>query len=178
NDVWLYSGVLDGPHLSGAPGAGLHFIGHQQNAVLIADAPQLLQELGGSDNVSALALHRLNEDCGNLLRRQRGLEKLFFDETGAIYGVLLGIAAFRTPIEVRIGNMSYARNQGKEAAALLRLGGGERERAHGASVEGAVEGDHILALGVIARQLERGLDGLSSAVAVVKLVRAFHRREP
>ena len=51
---------------------------------------------------------------------------------------------------------------------------GQRERAHGASVEGAEEGDHVLALGVIAGQLERGFNRFGAGVAVVNPVRPGH----
>ena len=51
---------------------------------------------------------------------------------------------------------------------------GQRERAHGASVEGAEECDHVLPLGVIAGQLERGFHRFGAGVAVVNLVRSRH----
>ena len=47
--------------------------------------------------------------------------------------------------------MRYARDQRGETAALLRLGSGERKSAHGAAMEGAEEGDHVLPAGVIPR---------------------------
>ena len=42
---------------------------------------------------------------------------------------------------------------------------------------GAVEGDDVLPLGVIARQLDGGLDRLRAGIAVVEAVRAFHGRD-
>ena len=41
-------------------------------------------------------------------------------------------------------------------------------------MERAVEGDDVLPLGVIAGELERGLDGLGTGVAVVDAMRAGH----
>jgi hypothetical protein len=73
--------------------------------------------------------------------------------------------------------VGHAGNERRETAALLRLGRGQRERAHGASVESAVEGDDVLALGVIARQLQRSFNGLGAGVAVVDLVRPGHGRD-
>ena len=73
--------------------------------------------------------------------------------------------------------MRHAGNQRREAALLLRLRAGERERAHGAAVEGAQERDHLLAAGMIAGQLEGALDGLGPGVAVEELVRAGHGRD-
>ena len=72
--------------------------------------------------------------------------------------------------------MRHARNQRRKAALLLRLGAGERERAHGAAVECAQERDDVLAAGVVAGQLERALDGLGAGVAVEELVRPGHGR--
>ena len=162
NDIGLHSGVLDGPPLAGATGAALDFIRHQQNAVLVADAAQLLHEDGGRDHVSALALHRLDENCRHFFRSQRRLEQLVFDEAGAAQSESFGIlrAAFAAAIDVGIAHVSDARNAGAETALLLRLGSGQRERAHGAAVESAEERDHVLPLGVIARQLERGIPPL------------------
>ena len=60
---------------------------------------------------------------------------------------------------------------------MLRLGAGQRERAHGAPMEGAEEGDHLLPFGVIAGQLQRALDGLGPGVAKEKAVRAGHGRD-
>ena len=68
-------------------------------------------------------------------------------------------------------------NEGGEAALLLRLGGGERERAHGAAVEGAEEADDVLASGVVAGELQRALDGFGAGVAVVEAVRPGHGRD-
>ena len=73
--------------------------------------------------------------------------------------------------------MRHARNQRRESPPLLRLGRSERERAHGASVEGAVKRDHVLAFGVVARQLERGFHRFGAGVAVIDPVRAFHGRD-
>ena len=54
---------------------------------------------------------------------------------------------------------------------------GQRERAHGASVERAEEGNHVLPLGVIAGQLERGFHRFRAGVAVVNPVRSGHGRD-
>ena len=155
DDVRLHAGVLDGPPLAGAADAALDFVGDQQNAVLVADAAQLLHEDRGSDHVSAFALDGLNEDGGDFLRRQNRLEEFVFDEARTSECERFGIlrAAFAAAINIGITNMSDARNQRGEAPPLLRLGSGQRERAHGASVERAEERDDVLPLGVVAGQL-------------------------
>ena len=70
--------------------------------------------------------------------------------------------------------MRDPRHQGCEAPLLLRLRGGEREGSHGAAVEGAEEGDDVLAAGVVASQLQRALDGFCAGVAVVEAMRPRH----
>src|SRR5438477_126039 len=85
---------------------------------------------------------------------------------------------FAEAIGVRVRNMCHSGNERGEAATLLRLRRCERERSHGASVEGAIEGDEPLALGVIASQLERALHGLGSRVPKIELMRTGHGRDP
>ena len=176
DDVGLHAGVLDRPPLAGTADAALHFVGHQQNAVLVADAAQFLHEDGRRDHVAALALDRLDENRRHFFRRQRRLEQLVFDEARAAERERFGIlrAAFAAAIDIGIANVGHARNAGAEATLLLRLGGGQRERAHGASVERSEECDHVLPLGVIARQLQRDFNRLRAGVAVVDLVRPRH----
>ncbi len=70
--------------------------------------------------------------------------------------------------------MGHARNEWGETALLLRLGGGERERAHCSSMKCTVERDYILPLGVIARQLEGALNRFRAGIAVINSVRAGH----
>src|SRR5215469_1177050 len=73
--------------------------------------------------------------------------------------------------------MGHARNQWCEPPPLLRLRRCERKRSHRASMKGAQERDHVLPLGVIARQLQRGFHRLSTRIAVIKLMGAFHRSD-
>src|SRR5208282_1129107 len=81
DDVRLNISVLNGPHFAGASAARLHFIGHEQNAVLVTDTAQLTQEYGGSGNISTFALHGFNEDRRTLFRRNSGLEDFLLEET-------------------------------------------------------------------------------------------------
>ena len=179
DDVGLHAGVLDGPPFSGASDTTLDFIGDQQDAVTIADTAEFLHEHGGSDYVSTFALNRLDEDCGYFLGGKRGFEELVFDEAGATQRESFGIlrSAFASAIHVGIANVGYAWKHGTETALLLRLGSSQRKRSHSASVERAVECDHVLPLGVIAGEFEGALDGLRSRVAVVDLVRPRHGRD-
>ena len=73
--------------------------------------------------------------------------------------------------------MRHARHERRKAAPLLRFRGGQRQRAHGASVKRAEERNDVLALGVIAGQLEGALDRLRAGVAVVNFVGSGHGRD-
>ena len=110
----------------------------------------------GRDDVAALALDRLENDGGDLFGRQDGLEELLFDVARAAEreGLLLLRAAGAAAIGIRIADVVHAGNEGSEAALLLRLRAGQRERAHGAAVEGAEEADDVLPPGVVAGQLQ------------------------
>ncbi len=88
-----------------------------------------------------------------------------------------GLPPDTSAIGVGIAHVRHAGNQWREAAALLRLRRCQRQRAHSASMERAVERNDVLPLGVIARQLQRSFNGFSSGVAVVNLVRPFHGRD-
>ena len=57
--------LLDGKPGAGAAGAGLNFVGNQQNAVLVAQGAQALQKLGGGHIEAAFALHRFHDDGGH-----------------------------------------------------------------------------------------------------------------
>ena len=123
NDVRMHAGVLDRPPLAGAAHAGLHFVHHQQDAVLVANAAQFLHEDGRSDNVSAFALDWLHENCRDFFRRERRLEQLVFDEAGAAERESFGVLrpAFATTVDIGIAHVRHARNQRRETALLLRL---------------------------------------------------------
>src|SRR3954464_10391498 len=108
DDVGLDAAVLDGPPLAGASAACLHFVADQQNAVRVADAPQLLHELRRSRNVSAFTLLRFHNDGRNFFRRQRGLEQPVFDVARAIDRVLLRVGPGRAAIDIWEGNVAYA----------------------------------------------------------------------
>src|SRR5579872_6224689 len=138
----MHAGVLDRPPFSGTADAALDFVGDQQNAVTIADAAKLLHENGRGDDITAFALHGLNEDGGDFLRRQRGLEELVFNETGTAQRISIGVLSTGVAVNVGIADVGYAGHQRSETTLLLWLRSGERERAHGASVESAEEGNN------------------------------------
>ena len=141
-------GVIEGPPLAGAAHAGLNLVGHQTDAVVVADFTQAPEEGVGGHGVAALALDGFDEDGGHLPGRNHVPEDVLLDEVG-----------------VAEGGMGHRGKKGPESFALARLGAGQRERAHGAPVKGTIEGDEPGALGVPAGQLDGRLDGFRAAVA-------------
>ena len=121
DDVGLDAGVLDGPPFAGAARAGLDFIGDEEDAVLIADAAQLLHEDGGRDDVAAFALDGLDEDGSDFFGRQGGVEELLFDVVGAAEGkgFFFLRASTTAAIGVGIADVGDAGHERGETAALL-----------------------------------------------------------
>ena len=152
HDVGRDARPLVGEQLAGAAHAALHLVEDEQQAVLVAQLAQALQELVGADAHAALALHRLDHDGGRL-----GPDRL-----------LDGLqVAERHEIEAR-------RRLAEAFQILLVAGGGDGgERA---AVEGALEGDDAPALGmavgevVAPRQLDGALAGLGAGIAEEHLV--------
>jgi hypothetical protein len=176
NDVGLHAGVFNRKPFARAADATLHFVDHQQDAVLVADAPQFLHENGRSDDVSAFALNRLDENGGDFFRRENSFEQFVFDVARAAEREFLGILRTTRAAAIHIGiaDVGHAGHERREAPLLLRLRRRQRERSHGAPMESAEEGDHVLPLAVIARQLQSALDGFRAGVSVIDLVRSRH----
>src|SRR6202035_2917084 len=103
NNVWLHSGVLDCPPFSGASDAALNFVRNQQNAVAITNPPQFFHEDLGCWDISAFALHRLDEDGCDLLGRKSGLEQFLLDEARTGQRVVLAFA-----VDVWIRNVRHS----------------------------------------------------------------------
>ena len=159
--------MLAGEHAAGAAHAALDFVGDEQDAVALADGSQFVEELGRRHDVAAFALDGLDEDGGDLFGREDRLEELVFEDLDAFDVAGVRLLAVSAAVAVGVGDVGDAAGQRSEALFLDGLGAGERERAHGAAVEAAEEGDELVAAGVIAGQLEGGLDGLGAGVAEV-----------
>src|SRR5256885_711295 len=65
--------------MSGAANAALYFVADEQDAVAIADRARVLQVARRRDDVSALSLDRLDENCGDAVGRHLLGEQLLFD---------------------------------------------------------------------------------------------------
>ena len=90
---------VDREHRAGAPEAGLHLVGDEQDAVLAQTGREPLQERGGRGDVAAFAEHRLDDDRRGLGRR--GLRREQVVEPGAARG---RPSASVSPSRERIGN--------------------------------------------------------------------------
>ena len=115
--------MLDRPPFSGAAGPTLHFVYHEQNAVTITDAAELLHENVRGDDIAAFPLDGLDENGGDFFGWKIGFEELIFDEAGTAQGKGFGVlrAALAAAVDVGKADVGNPRNQRREAAALLRL---------------------------------------------------------
>ena len=132
--------------LPGAAEAGLHLVGDQDDAVLVAEPAHALDELLRGDDEPALALHRLEHDRRHVLGRHVRLE-------GELEGV-----------EVVEGHAVGLRRERPEAGLVgVRLGR-EAECEQRPPVEASLEGDHAPPARVGAGELDRVLDRLGAGV--------------
>ena len=127
---------------------------------------------------AAFALDRFDENCRNFFRRQNRLEQFLFyiaRATQAECLFLLGSAS-ASAVHVGISHVRDSRHEGAKTPLLLRLRSGQRQCAHGPSVECAEERNDLLASSVVSRHLQRALNRLGAGVSVEKPVRSPHRR--
>ena len=128
-DIGLDAGPLVSVQAPGATDSRLHFVEDEKEIALVTDFAQTLEKGVRNHPNAALALNRLDQDCGRL-RRDRGLD-------GG---------------KVRYRNLIEAFDLGAEALKIFLLtargDGGE-----GAPVEGALEGQDAIALGVTVNPL-------------------------
>src|ERR1039457_4350212 len=123
DDVGLYPGVLNRPPLAGATDAALDLVDDQQNAVTVADAAKFLHKSRGRDDVAAFPLNGLDENGGNFLGCERGLEELVLNKARAAQSKLLLVfgAARSAPVDIGVTYVSHSRNERRETASLLRF---------------------------------------------------------
>ena len=154
--IRLHTVVLMGKQLTGTAGADLDLVEHQQDALLIAQVTQALEELlaGGTD--AALALDGLGEDGAHIVAHL----------------LLHGLQVVELSIAEALG-------QGGEPLGivddLLAGGGGSSQST---AVEGLQHGDDHIALGmavvhrVLTGQLDLTLVGLGAGVGEEDLLEA------
>ena len=120
-DIWLDSGVISGPPFACAAHAALHFVGDQENAVLAAQRLKLTQKFCGRGQVAAFALNGLDDDAGDVFRRDDFVEQFALDERAAFGAVAAGGGAVRTAIRIGIRRVENAGEQRAESFALHGL---------------------------------------------------------
>ena len=69
HEIGLDAGLLDREQRAGAAEAGLHLVGDQHDAVLVAELAQARRYAAGRGHEAALALDRLDHDRRHRLRR-------------------------------------------------------------------------------------------------------------
>ena len=150
DDVGLDARVLEREQLAGAGEAGLDLVGDEDDAVLVAERAQRVQEIGRRDVEAAFALHRLDDDAGDRRRvgliledRLEGLQAL--GRRGAV-------------IEVREGDVVDVGREGTEALLVGHGLAGQRHAHVRAAVEAAGERDDAGTAGEAARDLDGVLD--------------------
>ena len=132
-------GHRSGEPLAGAADAGLHLVEPEQRAVVAGDLAGGGEVVGGRDDHARLALDRFEDDGRGLVGdglRERGL------------------------VAVRHEGDVAGQRLERRAVRLLRR---QRERAHGAAVEGALGGDQVGTAGAPG-ELEGRLVGLGAGV--------------
>ena len=157
--------VLGGEHPAGTAEAALHFVGDEEDAVVVADLPQGLHPFNGSGDEAALALEGLHHDGGHGVGGGAFLE----DVIDAVDVVLDGLCfGHLSGVAVEIGELCtiHALSQGAHVGGIGLLGG-HGHGQQGAAMEGAGEGDDVGTLGVAAGHLDGVLVGLGAGVGEV-----------
>ena len=127
--------LLVGPRGSGHPAAGLHLVEDEQRVELVAQFAHRGEELRPEVAVAALALDRLGDEAGDVVRvrleRRAGLaQRLGFHRIHVGVGPDVRRVDAR-PVELR------------EARDLVRVGVGQRQRVAAAAVERAAQVQHL-----------------------------------
>ena len=168
-EVRLDVEVLHREHPTGPPEAGLHLVRDEDDAVLVADPAQALDELGRRRDEAALALLRLEDDRGDVLRRDVGHEQpLERGERRRCVGPAIRVRVRRS--------VDLGRERPEALLVRMRLRR-HRQRHPRAAVERALERDHALALRVQACELHGVLDRLGAGVEERAACLAADRRQ-
>ena len=126
--------LFHGEEGTGTAGTGLHFVGDQQDAVLVAQFAQALHEGFRRDVEAALALHRLDDDGGDITRLGIVLEDTL--DAGD------GVVDAHTVQFVGVQRTEHAARHQAHAGRVRHDLTGEAQGHHGAAVVSAGEGDH------------------------------------
>ncbi|CAM2137885.1 hypothetical protein PT2222_100011 [Paraburkholderia tropica] len=143
--------VFHREQLAGAREARLHFVGDQQDAVRVADLAQAAHEVRRRLVEAAFALNRFEDDRGDALRIDVGLEQHL--------DVLERVGRADAVDRVGVRRVVDVGRERTEVQLVRRDLAGERHAHHRAAVETAREGDHARTAGRGARDLDGVFDG-------------------
>src|SRR5438552_7622380 len=101
----------------------LDLVIHHQDPILVKHLLQPLEIVVRRNNISALALDRLDEHRRNILWRQILVKDLFLDKIDTVHPALRIRQLERTTVTVSKGNMRVPRNHGEEVSTQVGLAG-------------------------------------------------------
>ena len=153
DQIGLHAFMLNGKHPASASHAGLDFIGDHHDAVRIAQGAQLRQEARWRRQITAFALHRLHQQRGHA----PGFDVVAEQPIQRLHGIVHG----HTVQGAREGHVVNVCAEWPKAQFVGSDLAGQRHAQLGAAVERALEGDHRIATGRMARNFDRVLNGLS-----------------
>jgi hypothetical protein len=132
--------VFHGKPLACASRTGLHFIGDEQDAVLVAHGAQVLQQGRGRHVEAAFALYRLDDDGGHTARFHVVLEQRFERVDGVLHAHAMQF--------VGEACMEDLGREGAKTRLVRSHLAGQAQRHHRAPVVTAGKGNHPRAAGV------------------------------
>ena len=163
HDVRHDAEVLAGEHFAGPPVAGLNLVENQQDPILIAEGAKTQKEVARGDEITALALNRLDENRGDRLRRDDVPEEILYIVQAVFCSGLL-VKALGTEIFAGICREIDAAHMRLVEFPIFGIRSRNRGGADCAAVEGAFERDDRRPLGVCLRELDRPVRRLRAAV--------------
>ena len=152
HDVRLQAGGLEAEELVGAAAARLHIVDDEQDLSAAAERLQTRQPVEARGVQAAFALNELDDHRGRLVDAARRI-----GEHPVHVGDRVDLAAEIAVI--RHHGDALERNTGR-AAEMLVAGGGQRADGHAMKAVG--EADDVRAAGDLARDFQRGFNGVGS----------------
>ena len=139
-NVGLDAVAFAGEERAGASEAGLHFIGDEENAVLVAEIDEHFEIVRRRSDESAFTQDRFGNDRGDFFIGDDALESIFemaraVEIAGGIFQVV------RAAITVGERDAVNLAGERRETGLIRMRLAGESERHHGAAVESVFEGD-------------------------------------
>src|SRR5271155_4370723 len=154
HDVGLEAEMLRGPHFAGAAKTDQDLVGDEERAGLCRDFAHCADEVVRGNDVARRALHRLDDDRGDLALR------VVLDDIAQMLGAshpagwMLEVP--RAAVAIGVGRMVHAR---REWSLMVAVGAAEKsDHALRLAVEAAPEADELELFGGRFREPERRFD--------------------